>query len=289
VTSGTLAPPPTSAQGLARSSDNRGPRGSLQWSWQYRHLMRNLVVRDLKVRYRGSVLGFAWTFLNPLLMTVIFTFVLLDVFKVPAIGVPFPAFFLIGLLAWNFCVISIGGGLGSIVGNASIVSKVHFPRSILPVSVVLAGAVNFLLALLVTLPVIYILGVRFTWSVLFVPIILVAQILFLIGLALTLAVLNVLYRDTAPTVDVLTQAWFFLTPVIYDASALVRTSSFDIAALLVALNPMAAIITMYRAVLLDGSPPDAMLLVRTLLVCLGVCVMGVVYFIKNSDRIGDDL
>src|SRR5215467_13570216 len=96
----------------------RGLLRRLRWSWQYRHLMRNLVVRDLKVRYRGSILGFAWTFLNPLLMTIVFTFVLTDVFRVPDIGVPFPAFFLVGMLAWNFCVISVMGGLGSIVGNA---------------------------------------------------------------------------------------------------------------------------------------------------------------------------
>jgi lipopolysaccharide transport system permease protein len=261
----------------------------MRWSWQYRHLMRNLVARDLKVRYRGSVLGFAWTFLNPLLMTVVFTFVFTSVLRVPDNGVPFPAFFLVGMLAWNFCVISIGSGLSSIVANASIVSKVYFPRSILPISAVVASGINFLLALAASLPIIYVLGVRPSWSMVFLPIVLVEQLVFLVGLALILAVLNVLYRDTAPTVDVLVQVWFFLTPVIYDLGALTQATSSRIGEVLLVANPMAAIITMYRAVLLYGVPPDPLLVFRTLLISGAVCLIGVVVFLRCSDRIGDDL
>jgi len=263
--------------------------GAVRWSWNYRHLMRNLVERDLKVRYRGSLLGFAWTFLNPLLMTVIFTFVLVDVFKVPSIGIPFPAFFLVGLLAWNFCLISISGGLLSIVGNASIVSKVYFPRAILPISGVAAAAVNFVLALAVLLPVVALLGVKLGWTLLFTPVILLEQTIFLVGMALIVAVLNVLYRDTAPTVEVLLQAWFFLTPVIYDLGAIGETRSVDVTNVLLAVNPMAAIITMYRSVLLYASLPDPVLVIRTLAICIGVCVLGIVVFTRNSDRIGDGL
>jgi lipopolysaccharide transport system permease protein len=181
------------------------------------------------------------------------------------------------------------GGLGSIVGNASIVSKVYFPRSILPISVVIAAGVNFLLALAVALPVIYVLGVRSGWTVLFVPVVLLEQVILLVGIAMILSVLNVLYRDTAPTVEVLLQAWFFLTPVIYDLGTLGQRSSFDVAEVLLVVNPMAAIITMYRQVLLVGSLPEPLLVARTLVICAVTCLLGIVVFVRNSERIGDDL
>jgi ABC-type polysaccharide/polyol phosphate export permease len=289
MTTEILPTPSKLTRELAGAPQQRGLLKTLRWGWQYRHLLRNLVVRDLKVRYRGSALGFGWTFLSPLLMTLIFTYVLGDVFKVPDLGVPYPAFFLVGMLAWNFCAMSVVGSLWSIVGNASIASKVYFPRSILPISVVIAAAVNFVLAMAVSMPIIYSLGVQPTWSVLLAPVIVIEQVVLLIGIALILAALNVLYRDTAPTVEVLLQAWFFLTPVIYDIGALSQGASADVEAILLALNPMAAIVTMYRTVLLHGTAPDAALLLRTLLINVAVCLVGIVVFTRNSDRIGDDL
>jgi ABC-type polysaccharide/polyol phosphate export permease len=285
----SLARKATPARDVAGSSREPELLRTLRWSWQYRHLLRNLVARDLKVRYRGSVLGFAWTFLNPLLMTLIFSYVLTNVLRAPNIGVPFPAFFLVGLLAWNFCVISTMGSMVSIVGNSSLVSKVYFPRSTLPIAVVIAAGVNYVLAQAVSLPVIWALGVKPSWSLLFVPVILLEQVIFLVGLALILSVLNVIYRDTAPTVEVLVQAWFFLTPIIYDLNTISQGGRFDIGSILLLVNPMAAIVTMYHSTFLFGLPPDPALAVRTLIITGFVCLLGVVVFVRNSDRIGDDL
>jgi ABC-type polysaccharide/polyol phosphate export permease len=289
MTGESFAREATSVLDVAAASREAGLLRTLRWSWQYRHLMRNLVARDLKVRYRGSVLGFAWTFLNPLLMTLVFSYVLTYVLRAPDIGVPFPAFFLVGMLAWNFCVISIMGSMVSIVGNASLVSKVYFPRSILPIAVVIAAAVNYVLAQAVSLPVIWALGVKPSWSLLAVPVVLLEQVIFLIGLALILSVLNVIYRDTAPTVEVLVQAWFFLTPIIYPLSTISQGGRFDTASVLLLVNPMAAIVTMYHSSLLFGELPEPALAIRTLIITGLVCLLGIVVFARNSDRIGDEL
>jgi len=258
--------------------------------WHYRHLLLNLVVRDLRVRYRGSVLGFAWTFLNPFFMTLIFSVVFTTFLHAPDLGIPFPIFLLVGMLAWNFCATSVAGSLASVVGNASIVTKVYFPRAILPLSAVLAAGVNFVFALLVLLPVIYAFGVHVTWVTLMFPLILFAQLTLLLGLGLLLAGSNVFYRDTAPVTDVLMQAWFFMTPVIYDfAQPIPVASGIDVGAILLAINPMAAVVLLYRQVLLYGTMPDPLLLARTIVEGVVALCIGLYVFHTWAERIADEL
>ncbi len=158
--------------------------------WQYRDLTRNLVVRDLKVRYKNSFLGVAWSWINPLLMMIVYTIfftVLLRNTSLPH----YPVFLLSGLLAWNFFSESLSSATGSIVNNAHLIKKVYFPREVLPVSTVLASLVNFLIALPVLFTMTLIFGVRLTPWVLLLPVTILIQVIFTIGLTLILSTLNV--------------------------------------------------------------------------------------------------
>jgi lipopolysaccharide transport system permease protein len=258
--------------------------------WRYRSLLFNLVMRDLKVRYRGSVLGFAWTFLNPLLMTGVFTLVFTQFMVLPDPGVPFPAFLLVGLLAWNFCYTAVFGSLWSLVSNASLVNAVSIPRWILTLAAVLSATANFVLALAVLLPVLTLLGTPPGWTLVFFPLVLLIQVIFLLGLGLILATLNVFFRDTGPIMEVVAQLWFFLTPVFYDLQNVhPQPGLAPVVAALPVVNPMAALVILYREILLYGHAPEPLLLLRTLAICLGMLALGCAFFRRLSARIGDEL
>ncbi len=257
---------------------------------QYRELVRNLTLRDLKVRYRNSLLGFLWAWGNPILMTLVFTLV----FQVIAPNTirNYPLFILIGWLAWSFTVSSVNDGIGSIVYNSTLVKKIWFPRITLPASATLANALNFLLAL----PMVVILILYFRIEIqplllLYLPVIFFAQLILVMGLAFFLSALNVRYRDTGVIMGVIMTAWFFLTPVFYSVPQLTISN----AKLLYYLNPMASIIEAYRNILYgspDGAPPgppDLWFLGRTLLTALVILVVGFVYFIHASRRFGEEL
>ena len=181
--------------------------------YHYRELIRNLVIRDLKVRYKNSVLGILWSLLNPLLMTIVFTVVFTLLLRNDTPN--YPVFFMCGYLPWSFLSESVMGGTNSIVGNAHLIKKVYFPREVLPLSDVLSGLVNFLLALIVLFGMLLVFRVGLTASVLLLPVIIVAQVLFTLGLVFFLSTANVFYRDTQHIMQVVMQAWFFLTPIFY--------------------------------------------------------------------------
>src|SRR5262245_39025038 len=148
--------------------------------WRYRELVQNLVVRDLKLRYRSSVLGFLWCLVNPLLMMGVFTLVFTVLLPNNRID-RFPTFILIGILAWNLHATALGSAMHSVVSNAHLVQKVYFPREVLLIAVVLANAVNFLLALLVVFPIGIIEGGHFSQTLLWLPLVLISQVVFTLG------------------------------------------------------------------------------------------------------------
>ncbi len=180
---------------------------------RYRDLSWNLVARDLKVRYRHSVLGFCWSLINPLLMTVVFFLVFKVLLRNPMEN--FPVFILCGILPWNWCSSSLMGAVNSIVGNAHLIKKVYFPRELLPASVVFSNMMNFLLALPVVFLTMVVFHSPFTWLILFLPLLVAIQLLFMLGLAFFLSSVNVFFRDTEVILEVALLAWFFLTPVFY--------------------------------------------------------------------------
>jgi ABC-type polysaccharide/polyol phosphate export permease len=222
----------------------------------YRDLFLNLVIRDLKVRYKKSALGFLWSLLNPLMMMAVFT-VVFTILTVPTID-NFPVFVLTGIVAWNFSASSITGAAFSVVGNSTLINKVYFPREILPASLVASNLVNFLLTLLVLFGFIIAFKIPITAMVLLLPAVIAVQVMLTLGIALIVAAVNVFYRDVSVLLEVGIQAWFFLTPVFYQLERIPHTISFlgiDVWRWVYMLNPMAAIITDYRYILLYGLMP----------------------------------
>jgi lipopolysaccharide transport system permease protein len=251
--------------------------------YQYREFVRNLVVRDLKVRYRNSVLGFVWSLLNPLLMMAVFTVVFSILLRNNRPN--FPVFVLVALLPWNFATSSVMGSVTSIVGSSHLIKKVYFPREILPISLVLSNLVNFALALPVLLALVLASQIPLTPYALLVPFIMVVQAMFLIGLALLLSCLNVFFRDTENIVDVLVLAWFFLSPIFYNMDEL----SARWAGLLYWLNPMASFISTYRIILYDHASPDPLFIGRTLFTSLAFLVVGYLVFRKHAPSFGEEI
>lgn len=267
--------------------------------FRYRELVENLIVRDLKVRYKHSVLGFVWSLLNPLLLMVVFTVVF--TVMLPNYTIPkFPVFVLCALLPWTFFNTAVMGALNSIVHNGHLIKKVYFPREILPLSTVLANFVNFLLSLPVLFLLILIFRLPLTIWLIYLPIIMLVQVAFTLGVAFVLATLNVFYRDTGVIMEVVMQAWFFLTPIFYPVDLLPEWKvlwgiSLPVRRLTYILNPMASIIASYRSVLYgftNGSPPAAPafdFFSRTIVTSLICLVIGYAVFTRYSHRFGEEV
>jgi ABC-type polysaccharide/polyol phosphate export permease len=264
----------------------------------YRYLLRNLVVRDLKSRYKNSVFGVLWSLLNPLAMMLVFTllFTVMGADNTRA----FPVFVLVGLIPWNFFSGSLIGGTVSVTGNSSLVKKVYFPRELLPLSTLLANLVNFGIAFLVLVAFLYAFDLGLTVHALWVPAILATQIIFTVGLCLLLGGLNVFYRDVLMILEVVMLAWFFLTPVFYSLEIFGETATllgitFNPAQVMRWLNPMASIIDGYRTVLwgtYGSTGPVSMnpaYLLRTLVTAVVIFILGYAVFLRVEHQFGEKL
>ena len=271
----------------------------LEELWRFTDLLHNLVMRDLKVRYRNSVLGVLWSLGNPLLMMLVFTFVftvMTSYASVPA----YPVFVLTGILPWNFFSASVIGGIRSIVDNAPLVNKVYFPRELLPVSIVLANMVNFLLALLVLFVFILLFQIPLTGWALLLPVVIAIQVIFTIGVALIMATANVFYRDTQIIMEVVMLAWFFVTPILYPGWILPHDYTVESLGITIdvwrwvnILNPMASIVSTYRVILYGvgygGAPPEFYFFARTVLTAGGTFVVGLLIFYRYSRTFAEEV
>lgn len=264
--------------------------------WFYRDLQRNLVSRDLKVRYRNSVLGVLWSLGNPLLMMLVFTLVFTVMTSYSSRVEAFPVFVLCGILPWNFFSTSVIGSIRSIVDNAPLVNKVYFPRELLPASIVLANLINFLIALIVLFVFILLFQLPLTIWLLLLPLVIAVQVIFTIGFALIMATANVFYRDTQIIMEVVMLAWFFMTPIFYPVTILPREYyiqwlgiTIDVWRWVNILNPMASLISTYRVILYNGSPPEFYFFIRTLLTALGIFGLGSLIFYHFSPRFAEEV
>jgi homopolymeric O-antigen transport system permease protein len=276
-----------------RNSSKVIMRASLVELWQYRELLYNLTLRDLKVRYKNSVLGIAWSLLNPILMMLVFTLVY-TVMLGQSDRRDYAALVLCGLLPWNFFSGSIMGGVGSVVNNGYLIKKVYFARAVLPTSIMLSNLVNFLVALPVYFVLAWLLGVRFTPYVLFLPVVVLVEMIFILGMGLLLSAINVFYRDVQQIMEVLILAWFFVTPVIWDVSLLptsrtVMGVEVPVQRLTYILNPMASIIATYRDILYYGRPIGWDFFLRTTITALIVLVIGFFVFNRLKGRFAEEV
>lgn len=273
--------------------------GKLRELFAFRYLLKNLVVRDLKVRYKNSLLGVLWSLLHPLLMMTVYT--ILFTILIPNEGVEkYPIFILVALIPWQFHTGTLNNSAQSITGNAAIIKKVYFPRILLPLATMLSNLVNFLLASVVLLVLLYAFGVGLTIHALWVPLILLTQLVFLLGLSLVVATLQTFYRDTAMLLEVGLLAWFFLTPVFYPFERFSREAAvwgitFDAPRLMRWLNPMASIVDGYRTVLwgnVGGDGPasmDPLALLRTFITAVLIFIVGYTIFSRSEHLFGEKL
>lgn len=236
----------------------------------HREILKNLVLRNLRVRYKGSTLGFLWTFLNPLLTMLIFYIVFSKIIKINI--EQYPLFLLSALLPWTFFSSSLTDAAHSIINNANLVKKIYFPREILPLSYVLSNFINFLFSLAVLLPILIVFragGLRFIY---FLPAILILHLIFTIGLALFLSCANVYFRDVSHFLGIILMFWFYLTPVFYSLDMVPQ----NLRSIYI-LNPIASLITIYRNVLFEGKTPSAINLSISVLIFTITLLFG--YFV----------
>jgi lipopolysaccharide transport system permease protein len=260
---------------------------------RYRELIFNLTARELKARYKGSVLGFFWSLLNPLGMMMVFTIVF--TVMMPNNQIPnFPVFLLCGLLPWNFFSAGVMTGTNSVVSNGNLVKKVYFPPEALPIASVLANLVNFLLAMVMLFVVLIVFHAHFSPYVWMLPFVILIQTCFVAGVALFLSTLNVFYRDTLMIMDVVMLAWFFLTPVFYPVSALPSSSTvlgvtLNVRRLVYILNPMASLISTYRDLLYWGYRTNVDFFLRTAVTALAVLAFGYWFCVRYSARFSEEV
>lgn len=272
-------------------------RADLWDLYRYRYLLQNLIVRDLKVRYKNSVLGVLWSLLNPLMMMIVYT--VLFTVLIPNDSIRhYPVFILVALIPWNFLSGSLVGGTVSVTSNAPLIKKVYFPRILLPVSAVISNLVNFFLVSLVLLVFIYAFGIGLTIHALWVPLILLTQVIFILGLSMLFSALHAFYRDVMMILEVVMLAWFFLTPVFYPFEWLGTQAvllGYSPAQIMRWLNPMASIIDGYRTVLwgaLDSRGPgqmDLAFLARTFVTAVLTLIVGYIVFIRTEHLFGEKL
>jgi lipopolysaccharide transport system permease protein len=260
---------------------------------RYRELIYNLTVRELKARYKSSVLGFFWSLLNPLGMMVVFTVVFTIMMPNNQIR-NFPIFVLCGLLPWNFFSAGIMSGTNSVVANGELLKKVYFPREVLAIATTLSNLINFLLALLVLFVAVAIFRTRLSSYIWMLPIVILIQACFVLGMSFILSTLQVFYRDTMMIMDVVMLAWFFLTPVFYPIETLPQSYvllgvDLDIRRIMYVINPMASLISTYRDLIYWGYRTDLDFILRTALTAIAVLIFGYWFSLRYSRRFGEEV
>jgi homopolymeric O-antigen transport system permease protein len=249
-----------------------------------RELLGDFAWRQLRSRYKGSVLGFGWNFLIPLLQLVVF-WILFGVIlgtrpRTETGEQPYAVFLFVGLLPWTFFANSLQTGAAAIVSNATIVKKVRLPLQLLPAASVLSSLANFLLSLVVLFVVLAIVGPRHPEGLLWLPLLVAVQIVMSLGLAYLLSALNVHFRDVEHILGIVLLAWYFLTPVLFPIAALADKPR---ELFLLQLNPMTGVIVGYQRALLDGLPPDWPILGYSTAVAVVLFAIGFAYFRRTKD------
>ncbi|WP_445249823.1 ABC transporter permease [Microcoleus sp. OTE_8_concoct_300] len=245
-------------------------------------LLRVLVDRDMKLLYKRSALGIAWTLINPLLQLAVFSFVFRTVIP---INIPkFSSFAFSGLLIWTWSQTALFQATGLITSNKALIRQPNFPTAILPVVTTMTGLIHFLLALPVLIIFLAVDGVRPNAVLFVLPLLMVIQFVLTVGLAYPLAALNVTFRDTQHTLGVLLQMLFYLTPIFYDLNSVPKEFQ-----PLYQLNPMVPLIEAYRAILLKGTQPDWQALLIVSLVVAVILPIGLAIFRRQSNTFVEEL
>lgn len=250
--------------------------------WQHRELLYFLVWRDVKVRYKQTVLGAAWAVLQPFLTMVVFSLFFGRLAGIPSEGLPYPVFSFAGLLPWTLFSQGMNQAGNSLAGSAHLVTKVYFPRAIIPLAAILAPLVDFAIAFVVLIGMMLYFGIVPTVVALWLPVFLLLALVTTLAVGLWLSALNAQYRDIRYVVPFLTQLWMFATPVIYPSTLL-----HGVWRILLGLNPMTSVVEGFRWTLLGvGEPPGRMIWASVGAVAV-LLVTGAVYFRRTERTLAD--
>jgi len=246
-------------------------------------LLYSWTLRDFKVRYSQSLLGAAWAILQPLSLMIVFSLIFTLFIRVPTDGVPYPVFAYTALLVWTFFANSLSMAMPSLVNNINLVSKIYFPREILPIAANLVSMIDFVIAALTLALLMMIYKIAIGWAIVFLPLLIIIQVVFTLGVSLAISAINVFYRDVRFVIPLALQIWMYLSPVIYPASLVPERLQ-----PLYFLNPMATLIESYRRVIFFNQPPDWLYLGITTVITIAVTIVSYHYF-KRAERLFADL
>ena len=253
--------------------------------WTYRELIYFMVWRDVKVKYKQTLLGMAWAVVQPVMTMIVFTFVFDRVANLPTDGIPYPVFSFTGLLPWGLFATALNQGSRSLVAHNNMITKIYFPRLILPMSSVFAGLVDFVIAFVILIGLMLYFDVTPAWHLLWtLPFFLLLALVTALGVALWLSAINVKYRDVNHALPFLTQFWLLATPVAYSFSTLSENAQF-----LLSFNPMTGVVNGFRWALLgSGSGPDLLFWISVLISIL-IFISGLFYFRSMEKTFADTI
>lgn len=249
--------------------------------WAYRELLLTLAMRQIRVRYKQTLLGATWAIIQPVVQMLMFTIIFGRIAKIPSEGYPYPVYVYSALLGWNYFAAATGSAVGSLVANSHLVSKVYFPRLLIPVAAILAGLVDFALASTVMAALMLFYGVGFTANLLLVPVLVLALMLTAAGVGIALGALNVAFRDLGHAMPFIMQIWLYATPVVYPASSVPDSLRWVTQA-----NPMTGLIGGFRSALL-GQPFDAVAIMGSVATAGIVFFIGALYFHRLEREFAD--
>jgi lipopolysaccharide transport system permease protein len=255
---------------------------ALRELWEYRELLYFLTWRDLKVRYKQTVLGAAWAIIQPFFMMVVFTLFFGRLARIPSDGIPYPVFVYCALLPWQLFAHSLTESSNSLVANERLITKVYFPRLVIPISAVLGGLIDFSIAFVILLLMMVYYGIRPSWAVVTLPAFVLLAMVTALGVGLWLSALNVKYRDVRYTINFVIQFWLLATPVAYPSSLIpLRWRA------LYGLNPMAGVVEGFRWALLGKSGASGALLAVSVVVVILILIGGLYYFRRMEAEFAD--
>lgn len=253
----------------------------LQDLWKFRELLYFLIWRDIKVRYKQTILGATWAIIQPFFTMVVFSLFFGRLAGIPSDGIPYPIFSYAGLLPWQYFAQSLRQSSNSLVGSSHLITKVFFPRLIIPISSALSGVIDFVIAFSVLLGMMVYYQIKPTIWIFLLPLFLLLALITALGTGLWFSALSVQYRDVRFIVPFVIQFWMFITPVVYPSSMLEepwRT--------LYGINPMVGVVEGFRWALLNTDPPKAMIVISAL-VAIGLLVSGVYFFKRMEETFSD--
>ena len=250
--------------------------------WDYRELLYFLTWRDIKVRYKQTALGAAWAIIQPFFMMVVFSLFFGKLAGVPSDGIPYPVFAFCGLLPWQLFAHALTESSNSLVGNQNLITKVYFPRLVVPIAAVLGGVVDFAIAFVILLVMMFYFGIVPGWAIVTLPLFIVLAITTALAVGLWLSALNVKYRDVRYTMNFLVQFWLFATPVAYPSSLIPEQWRWAYG-----LNPMAGVVEGFRWALLGKTDPPGALLAVSVAVVILLLVGGLYYFRRMEQEFAD--